>query len=173
MKKVCDRLFFKSIFCNYFLLKDLQDLARKLQNELNETKNEITRILEVKYNFESDFKPLLNKCEKYEKQIDYFNNQINLVKNEIKEKVLLLEKSLISYINFFFHYLKQVLIENSHDVEEYKHLVENIEAFNNAIKLLELLKEFDDNLNGSLMVNLTIIKKTLKCYFFFKRFQMK
>ena len=70
-----------------FNILDLDSLTKKLENELNETKNEIKRILEVKYDFRQDFEPLLNKCEKYEKQIDFLNNQISLVKNEIKEKV--------------------------------------------------------------------------------------
>ncbi len=68
----------------------MHEIAKKLESELNETKHEINRILEIKYNFNNEFKPLLNKCEKYEKQIDFLNNQINLVKNEIKEKVSLL-----------------------------------------------------------------------------------
>lgn len=62
-------------------------MVTKLENELNETRHEINNLLEIKYNYNGDFKPLVSKSEKYEKQISHLYEQINLVKNEIKEKV--------------------------------------------------------------------------------------
>jgi hypothetical protein len=64
---------------------DLDRLQSKLKLNLDRTKIEINELLEEKYN--SDYKVYLNKCEKYQKQIDYLNEQISLINGELKQKV--------------------------------------------------------------------------------------
>lgn len=49
---------------------------------------------------------------------------------------------------WFFDFFKQIIIESSHDIDEYKHVIERIETFNNAIKLLEVLQQFENYLIG-------------------------
>jgi hypothetical protein len=79
----------------------LDQLKFKLKINLDKTKTEINELIEEKYN--SDYKVYLSKCEKYQKQIDYLNEQVCLINNELKEKV-----------NFFILIIIIVIFINQH-----------------------------------------------------------
>ncbi len=64
---------------------------------MDRTKVEINELLEEKYN--GNYKVYLNKCDKYQKQIDYLSEQVSLINSELKQKVF-------SYSNILFECLE-------------------------------------------------------------------
>lgn len=118
--------------------KDLNDLLITLNENLNKTKNDINTLLEEKYN---DLKPLISKSEKYQKQIEYLNDQIEIVRVDIENK--------------------EILINHPHKVNDYKYIIDRIDNFKKAVDILDSLQAFESVLVE--LINAIDAKQYKKC----------